>query len=156
MCYEFEVKVGDELRGKRFREYRGVVMRVDGEDVTFRNRLGDLIVSTQSRLLRDFAVLPVECFHSTPHAPPESFRQVFCAWTGQTVKPEPELTALQRARENTLSAVRRLMQGHATIGQIDRHIDHVICEAKVEAFTEYEAAEPKTNYRVTATSKGAV
>lgn len=56
-----EFKVGDELRGKRFREYRGVVMRVDGEDVTFRNRLGDLIVSTQSRLLRDFVVLPVEC-----------------------------------------------------------------------------------------------
>lgn len=87
-----------------------------------------------------------------PQAPPESFRQVFCAWTGQTVKPEPARTALQQARENTLYAVRRLMYGHATIGQIDRHIDHVIREAKAEALAEREASEPKPYGRVLATA----
>lgn len=156
-----EFKVGDELeyadeRYRRTDKAKRVVTRVytnfDDERVVGLRYYPDRNGAAYSidTLSRDYALRTFRV--RAPHAPPESFRQVFCAWTGQTVKPEPARTALQQARENTLSAVRRLMHGHATIGQIDRHIDHVICEAKVEAFAEYEAAEPKPYGRVVATA----
>jgi hypothetical protein len=74
------------------------------------------------------------------------------ACSNETMRVKPEPTRLQEAREATLHAVRRLMYAHATIGQIDRHIEHVIREAKAEAIAEREALEPKPYGRVVATA----
>jgi hypothetical protein len=96
---------------------------------------------------------PASRFELVSRAAPTAFAS--CADTAtppacSNEKPKP--TKLQEAREATLHAVRRLMYAHATIGQIDRHIDLVIREAKAEAIAEREAPEPKPYGRVLATA----
>jgi hypothetical protein len=138
-----EFKVGDVLVD-RFGRERGTVLVVEGERVCFRNTLGLAIVSTHGRLSRDFVsrdAPPTFASCTDPATPP--------ACSNETM---PKPTRLQEAREATLHAVRRLMYAHATIGQIDRHIEHVIREAKAEAIAEREAPEPKPYGRVLATA----
>lgn len=133
-----DFQVGDELEHGRFRtQGRWVVGKVycDCEGDTMlcvkvypdANKL-DWHWETMSRAYAS------ENFHVKRTAAPESFRKVFCAWTGQTPTPKPIVAPLQQAKRALCDYVQRPDEiSGCRFGEL---VDLIVEEAKAEALAD--------------------